>query len=794
MSTTKTRAKRARTNLTANLFSSKVRKETLDGRKYFVAPLTMIVPGVLNGSKGALYYPPEEIRKNHDAWNYIPIVVEHPTHNGVPVSGRTPRVIQNSGIGHVFNTRITASGKLAAEGWFDAEKTKQVSPQVYQALLNGQPIELSTGLFTKNERYKGEFNGKPYDFIAREYRPDHLAILPGEEGACSLKDGCGVGMTENSGPTCNCEGDKMCGECAAKADKGKRKRGKKKPAMFANTSTSLSKTSGKRRKKKNATHNQLVLNRTVPGSLAQLAMNNCGIGENGFEKGNQCAKGGTGSGSSQTKTEARVGERRADSNRAHEASQIAREATQRTLHNGNRENHRAALEAQLRAARHHKAAAANTIGGLRAQHKFLSKEHFTAARSHELALGKSRGRDVPVGARIKSGFGRTVKKVAKGAVGASIGLASGYGSGLLGSYIGGKVAEKVSGSLGSSLGQGGAAFGSILGQKVGGQLAAQATAPLIKPITRTFGGSARYGHSIGGLASAFISPGDLKGAYDKYVGNKANCGIGPGGFQEGNTCAKGSAGTAFEAISKYSTEKGYGNLKTALKASRQAGEDIDSVLAAGVKEWNTQLDKHGEKWADSKSGKALFGSISSLASDRASVGTAETELYKKTITGRLKRVAGPALLAGTVGLGLYGVHTRNQASPLVNQPNCGIGPDGFQNGNTCAKGSRGIGSRVGGALGAKALSTGGAIVGGTLGAGAALGLASIGRGGLSLPAFYGGVGLGSAAGGALYGLATRKRKQDRTGRKESRKKALLKGAAAGAFGPQGAALYGLAHD
>jgi hypothetical protein len=41
-------------HLTANLVG-RSRRETLNGREYIVAPVTLIVPGVLNGSKGALY-------------------------------------------------------------------------------------------------------------------------------------------------------------------------------------------------------------------------------------------------------------------------------------------------------------------------------------------------------------------------------------------------------------------------------------------------------------------------------------------------------------------------------------------------------------------------------------------------------------------------------------------------------------------------------------------------------------------------------------------------------------------
>lgn len=177
------------TTITANL-SGQVRKETLHDREYLVAPLTMIVPGVLAGSKGPLLYPEDEVRKNPSAWNGMPIVVNHPTKNGIPVEARSPDVLERHQIGTVFNTKF--NGKLVAEGWFDLERTRRTNIGIYEQLVNNQPIELSTGLYTDNEAFKGTWNGRRYEYVARNYRPDHLAILLGSKGACSIKDGCGV--------------------------------------------------------------------------------------------------------------------------------------------------------------------------------------------------------------------------------------------------------------------------------------------------------------------------------------------------------------------------------------------------------------------------------------------------------------------------------------------------------------------------------------------------------------------------------------------------------------------------
>lgn len=177
-----------------------VRHVTYHGKEYMVVPLTMLMPGVLNGSKGPLFYPEEEISRNSDAWNAIPIVVNHPTDpkTGEPVSARSPEVLADNEVGRVYYTK--AGRGLGAEGWFDVSDTKRISTPVYNALKLGQKIELSTGLFTENELAPdgAVHNGKPYKHIARNYRPDHLAILPYQKGACGISDGCGVGVLTNT--------------------------------------------------------------------------------------------------------------------------------------------------------------------------------------------------------------------------------------------------------------------------------------------------------------------------------------------------------------------------------------------------------------------------------------------------------------------------------------------------------------------------------------------------------------------------------------------------------------------
>lgn len=176
--------------LTANVVG-KVRRETLDGRTYLVAPISALVPGVLNGSKGPLMYTPEDVKRATPQWDGVPIVVYHPTRNGKAISAR------EEGVTHIgFTKNAKFDGKLTFEGWYDEELTKQTDPRVHDAIVNGTPMEVSTGLGTNNEEAEGSYLGRKFVAYARNHKPDHIAMLPDQRGACSLDDGCGLHVNQ----------------------------------------------------------------------------------------------------------------------------------------------------------------------------------------------------------------------------------------------------------------------------------------------------------------------------------------------------------------------------------------------------------------------------------------------------------------------------------------------------------------------------------------------------------------------------------------------------------------------
>ncbi len=167
----------------------KVRTQTFNGKETVIVPVTMMVEGVRSGSKGAILNLISELGKIPAAWNGIPVVVNHPKVDGHFVSANSPDILQEA-IGTVFNTKVDGD-KLKAEAWID--KAKLMTHKDLLALIEkNMPIEVSIGSFSDDEEKTGTWNGEDYIAVAYNYRPDHLAILPHNTGACSFRDGCGI--------------------------------------------------------------------------------------------------------------------------------------------------------------------------------------------------------------------------------------------------------------------------------------------------------------------------------------------------------------------------------------------------------------------------------------------------------------------------------------------------------------------------------------------------------------------------------------------------------------------------
>lgn len=164
-------------------------------KAHLIAPVVMMVEGVHNGSQGSLFHSINELGKFPDSWNGIPVVIYHPEMDGQSISANSPDVIDKMTVGRVYNTEVEGT-KLKAEVWLDEDRLNTVSETTLADINAMKQIEVSLGMFTENEMTPGKYNEEEYVGVAKSHRPDHLAILPDQVGACSCEDGCGLGANQ----------------------------------------------------------------------------------------------------------------------------------------------------------------------------------------------------------------------------------------------------------------------------------------------------------------------------------------------------------------------------------------------------------------------------------------------------------------------------------------------------------------------------------------------------------------------------------------------------------------------
>lgn len=175
-----------------NLQGKGVRHAKLNGRDHLVVPAVMMTEGVHEGSAGPGYYSEEALAKSDFAWNHMPIVVYHSQDdNGKPITARSEDFLNRRKIGIVLNTK-TSGKKQRIEAWLDYKLTKKVDKRIIAAIENKQKVEVSTGIGCDRVRKKGKWGEETYKWAAVNINPDHLAVLPDQEGACSVKDGAGL--------------------------------------------------------------------------------------------------------------------------------------------------------------------------------------------------------------------------------------------------------------------------------------------------------------------------------------------------------------------------------------------------------------------------------------------------------------------------------------------------------------------------------------------------------------------------------------------------------------------------
>lgn len=173
----------------ARLSPNEVQQDVYEGKRVIKLPVVMARSDVV--MNGALI-PQEELIP--ESWDGVPVTWGHPNDGQGFISAQTPQVLSEWSIGRIFNSRVDGQA-LKAEAWIEVDRAMEIAPGFVETLLTTKsemPIDVSTGYFSKDEDVSGEVNGRQYTMLNRDVKPNHLAILAEEDGACSWADGCGL--------------------------------------------------------------------------------------------------------------------------------------------------------------------------------------------------------------------------------------------------------------------------------------------------------------------------------------------------------------------------------------------------------------------------------------------------------------------------------------------------------------------------------------------------------------------------------------------------------------------------
>ena len=189
--------KRALLQIHVETTDYQIREEQIRELTYWVVPVVMMVEGVHHGSRGPLMYSSEELAASISGWNGVPVTIGHPTDDkGKYISANLPNVLKGI-TGRIYNAKMRGD-KLTAEAWIDVSALANISSEAFEYIKEKKALDVSVGVFSEEQGEEGEFNGEIYRAEATNLIPDHLALLPGEEGACSWEDGCGIRTNSNS--------------------------------------------------------------------------------------------------------------------------------------------------------------------------------------------------------------------------------------------------------------------------------------------------------------------------------------------------------------------------------------------------------------------------------------------------------------------------------------------------------------------------------------------------------------------------------------------------------------------
>lgn len=147
--------------------------------------------------------PAEELSDAIEGVDEVPLVVSHPESPDGDAAMTSDSRANFAEVGSWRDLRETRDGDGIAGRVFIRQNEVGEHEGTLRSYINAVRQrgigEVSTGYnIQKAEKSPGRYNGTRYEYVQRGIQLDHLALLPEEQGDCSVEDGCGLGRANQS--------------------------------------------------------------------------------------------------------------------------------------------------------------------------------------------------------------------------------------------------------------------------------------------------------------------------------------------------------------------------------------------------------------------------------------------------------------------------------------------------------------------------------------------------------------------------------------------------------------------
>lgn len=173
-------------HVTATIGSG-VRRDFKDGEEFLIAPIVAVREGVLNGELVRV----DTLGRLLDEWQGTPITINHPPKQAAESISKTHAWVRSNKIGTMENVHV-ANERLQGELWMPTKQPSQQAVKVMQRIERGETLEVSVGFLSIFTGQQGVLGKKAFREVTQDAAPNHVALLPDDVGACSIKDGCGT--------------------------------------------------------------------------------------------------------------------------------------------------------------------------------------------------------------------------------------------------------------------------------------------------------------------------------------------------------------------------------------------------------------------------------------------------------------------------------------------------------------------------------------------------------------------------------------------------------------------------